>query len=144
ALCSLCKPYPPTALLQNCFFTKPRFHPAFAWVKYYPCSAYRAGRISTLSIFAASGARNQRPSRFLRRESLVAVILLMCLNTGGGTGNAARRPRLQAPRALTQQGLNNLAAFTRLLGYIQHFYPGDEAQNANWPAVAAQGVAEVE
>jgi len=68
----------------------------------------------------------------------------MCLNTGGGAGNAVRQPGSQAARALTQQGLDNLVAYTRLLGYIQHFYPGDEAQNANWPAVAAQGIAEVE
>ncbi|MCW3052849.1 MAG: family peptidase [Chthonomonadales bacterium] len=72
------------------------------------------------------------------------LILSMCLITGGGTGNAARQPGLQIPLALTQQGRDNLVAYTRLLGYIQHFYPGDEAQNANWPAVAAQGIAEVE
>jgi len=80
----------------------------------------------------------------IRRELLIVLMLSMCLNTGGGAGNAARQPGSQVPRALTQQGQDNLVAYTRLLGYIQHFYPGDEAQNANWPAVAAQGIAEAE
>ncbi len=31
------------------------------------------------------------------------------------------------PNPLTERGLNNLVAFTRLLGYVRHFHPSDEA-----------------
>lgn len=47
-------------------------------------------------------------------------------------------------RALNPRGLSNLIAFTHLLGYVQQFYPGDEAQHANWPVAAAEGIREVE
>lgn len=43
-------------------------------------------------------------------------------------------------RPLTRQGLDNLVAFTRLLGYVRHFYPGDEAAATNWDAFAVEGI----
>ncbi len=45
---------------------------------------------------------------------------------------------------LTPQGLDNLVAFTRLLGYVRHFYPGDEAAATNWDAFAVEGIRIVE
>jgi hypothetical protein len=44
-----------------------------------------------------------------------------------------------ATRPLTQRGLENLVAFTRLLGYVRHFHPSDEAANAPWDALAVEG-----
>ena len=43
-------------------------------------------------------------------------------------------------RPLTRRGLENLAAFTRLLGYVRHFYPGDEAAATDWNAFAVEGL----
>jgi hypothetical protein len=47
-------------------------------------------------------------------------------------------------RPLTRTGLSNLVAFTRLLGYVRHFYPGDEATNISWDRFAIEGVRSVE
>jgi C-terminal processing protease CtpA/Prc len=47
-------------------------------------------------------------------------------------------------RPLTGRGLDNLVAFTRLLGYVRHFHPSDEAASADWEATAIAGVREVE
>jgi C-terminal processing protease CtpA/Prc len=43
-------------------------------------------------------------------------------------------------RPLTRRGLENLVAFTRLLGYVRHFYPGDEAAATDWNSFAVEGV----
>jgi C-terminal processing protease CtpA/Prc len=53
------------------------------------------------------------------------------------TGNEPARP-------LTAQGLDNLVAFTRLLGYVRHFHPSDQAAAADWNALAIAGVRTVE
>jgi C-terminal processing protease CtpA/Prc len=47
-------------------------------------------------------------------------------------------------RPLTKQGLENLVAFTRLLGYVRHFHPSDEAAAADWHAFAVDAVRGVE
>ena len=52
--------------------------------------------------------------------------------------------RAEPPRPLTAHGLENLVAFTRLLGYVRHFHPSDEAADANWNAFAIKAVNEVE
>ena len=41
---------------------------------------------------------------------------------------------------LTKQGLENLEAFTRLLGYVRHFHPSDEAAAADWDSFAIEGI----
>ncbi|PYS26288.1 MAG: hypothetical protein DMF75_22360, partial [Acidobacteria bacterium] len=43
-------------------------------------------------------------------------------------------------RPLTKQGLENLEAFTRLLGYVRHFHPSDEAAAADWDSFAIEGI----
>jgi C-terminal processing protease CtpA/Prc len=43
-------------------------------------------------------------------------------------------------RPLSKRGLENLIAFTRLLGYVRHFYPSDEATMTDWDAFAVEGV----
>jgi hypothetical protein len=51
------------------------------------------------------------------------------------------------PRPLTAQGLTNLTALTRLLGYVRFFHPSDQVAglaNADWDALAMAGVERVE
>ncbi|QEH37715.1 Peptidase family S41 [Aquisphaera giovannonii] len=52
--------------------------------------------------------------------------------------------RAGGPRPLTPRGLDNLVAFTRLLGLVRHFHPSDEAAAADWERLAVAGVLEVE
>src|SRR6185295_10626140 len=40
--------------------------------------------------------------------------------------------RAEPPRPLTARGLENLVAFTRLLGYVRHLHPSDEGADADW------------
>ncbi|HXU32474.1 MAG TPA: hypothetical protein VN851_18050, partial [Thermoanaerobaculia bacterium] len=43
------------------------------------------------------------------------------------------------PRPVTEQGLANLTALTRLIGYVRYFHPSDQAaalSNADWDALA--------
>jgi C-terminal processing protease CtpA/Prc len=47
-------------------------------------------------------------------------------------------------RPLTRHGLENLIAFSRLLGYVRHFHPSDEAAQTDWEAFAIQGMRVVE
>jgi Peptidase family S41 len=47
-------------------------------------------------------------------------------------------------RRLSPQGLENLEAFTRLLGYVRFFHPSDQAAAANWDQVAVAGIQSVE
>jgi C-terminal processing protease CtpA/Prc len=46
--------------------------------------------------------------------------------------------------SLDGRALVNLVVFTRLLGYIQYFYPSDEATKVNWEQLAIMGVTSVE
>ena len=51
------------------------------------------------------------------------------------------------PRPLTSQGLTNLTALTRLIGYVRFFHPSDQVAglaNADWDALAMAGVERVE
>ncbi|MEA2599992.1 MAG: hypothetical protein QOF89_984 [Acidobacteriota bacterium] len=51
------------------------------------------------------------------------------------------------PRPVTEQGLTNLTALTRLIGYVRFFHPSDQAAglaNADWDALAMAGVERVE
>jgi C-terminal processing protease CtpA/Prc len=50
----------------------------------------------------------------------------------------------QPPRPLEGRGLDNLVAFTRLLGYVRYFHPSDAAADTNWNAFAIHAVKEVE
>jgi C-terminal processing protease CtpA/Prc len=43
-------------------------------------------------------------------------------------------------RPLTARGLDNLVAFTRLLGYVRFFHPSDQAAAADWGRMALAGV----
>jgi len=51
------------------------------------------------------------------------------------------------PRPLTDQGLTNLTALTRLIGYVRFFHPSDQVAglaNADWDALAMAGIERVE
>ncbi|HEY3242013.1 MAG TPA: S41 family peptidase, partial [Phycisphaerae bacterium] len=50
----------------------------------------------------------------------------------------------EPPHPLEGRALENLVAFTRLLGYVRHFHPSDEAAAADWDAFAIAGVRAVE
>lgn len=51
---------------------------------------------------------------------------------------------VEPARPLAPRGLENLVAFTRLLGYVRHFHPSDEAAATNWETFAIAGVRAVE
>jgi uncharacterized protein (TIGR03437 family) len=57
-----------------------------------------------------------------------------------GVADAPAEP----PRALDDAGLANLAAFAKVLGYVRHFHPSDQAAQVNWDVFAVQGVRAVE
>ncbi len=50
----------------------------------------------------------------------------------------------QLPAPLAARGVDNLAAFARLYGYVRFFHPSDQAAAADWDAVALAGVQRVE
>ena len=50
----------------------------------------------------------------------------------------------EPPRPLTPRGLENLLALTRLLGYVRHFHPSDQAAEADWADMAIRGMRGVE
>jgi C-terminal processing protease CtpA/Prc len=62
----------------------------------------------------------------------------------GDAAPAARAAPSEPARPVTERGLENLAAFTRLLGYVRYFHPSDRAAATDWNAFAAAGVRAVE
>jgi len=50
----------------------------------------------------------------------------------------------EPPRALTKRGLENVIAFTKLLGYVRHFHPSDEAAATDWGAFTVEAVRRAE
>ena len=50
----------------------------------------------------------------------------------------------QPPRALNNRAGENLVAFARLLGYVRHFHPSDEAATNDWESFAIAGVDKIE
>jgi C-terminal processing protease CtpA/Prc len=50
----------------------------------------------------------------------------------------------ESPRPLSEGGLANLIALTRLLGYVGFFHPSDQAAAADWGALAIDGVRRIE
>ncbi|HEX6041243.1 MAG TPA: hypothetical protein VFZ20_24525, partial [Longimicrobium sp.] len=50
----------------------------------------------------------------------------------------------EPPRPVTEQGLRNLVAFSRLLGYVRFYHPSDQAAATNWDTFAAAGMRAVE
>lgn len=48
------------------------------------------------------------------------------------------------PRALTQQGLGNLIALSKLYGYVRYFYPSIRSRDENWETFLARAIPRVE
>lgn len=59
-------------------------------------------------------------------------------------GEFQTAPVLEQSRPLSPRGLQNLAAYARLFGYVRHFHPSDQAAAADWDALAIAGVRGVE
>lgn len=59
-------------------------------------------------------------------------------------GIAAPAVPVAKPKAFEGRGLENLTAFTKLLGYIRHFHPSDAVEKADWNGFAMAGVTAVE
>jgi C-terminal processing protease CtpA/Prc len=53
-------------------------------------------------------------------------------------------PPPEPARPVTERGLENLVAFSRLLGYVRYFHPSDPAAATDWNAFAAAGMRAVE
>jgi hypothetical protein len=51
---------------------------------------------------------------------------------------------LEGPKAISRRGVVNLLAFARLLGYVRHFHPSDEAAQTDWDGFAVAAVRAVE
>jgi hypothetical protein len=64
----------------------------------------------------------------------------LSLEDAGATPEKAK----ESARPLAVRGLENLVAFTRLLGYVRHFHPSDAAADADWDDVAVAGVRAIE
>ncbi len=50
----------------------------------------------------------------------------------------------EPPRPIAGRGLENLVALARLIGYVRHFHPSDQAAEADWDRLAIEGVRAVE
>jgi hypothetical protein len=67
----------------------------------------------------------------------VALALAWTLPAGAAAGD-------EDARRLSPQGVENLEAFAKLLGYVRFFHPSDQAATANWDQVAIAGVQRIE
>jgi C-terminal processing protease CtpA/Prc len=80
----------------------------------------------------------------LRVRPSLAVAFALGLLAFAFLSNLAAQSPLPAgsepPRPLTARGLDNLVAFTRLLGYVRFFHPSDQAAAADWDKMALAGV----
>ncbi|MBI4902606.1 MAG: hypothetical protein HY820_03160 [Acidobacteria bacterium] len=59
------------------------------------------------------------------------------------TGTVRSDPA-EAPRPLSESGLENLAAFARLAGYVRYFHPSDQAATIDWNTFLIDGTRKVE
>jgi hypothetical protein len=81
------------------------------------------------------------------KKPFALALLLGGLLLGPVAAKSAAAAGDVPPRPLTDQGLTNLTALTRLIGYVRFFHPSDQAAgltNADWNALAMAGVERVE
>ena len=74
-------------------------------------------------------------------EKLACLVLLVVLYVFSAAPLRAAAGN-EAPRRLSPRGLENLEAFSRLLGYVRFLHPSDQAAAADWDRVAIAGVQE--
>ena len=76
---------------------------------------------------------------------LILLLVLPCLLASlAGAAPPAPDSGNEPARPLTGRGLDNLVAFSRLLGYVRYFHPSDEGAAADWGGLAIAGVQRVE
>lgn len=68
---------------------------------------------------------------------LTSGLLLCVALTGCSDGKTTSTA---PPKALTPMALDNLTAFTKLLGYVRHFHPSDAVEKVNWDSFAIASV----
>ena len=79
------------------------------------------------------------------KAMLLALLIALVAPELAGIGRAAGNEGLeQGPRPLEGRALDNLVAFTKLLGYVRYFHPSDEAIRTDWNAFAIHGVQAIE
>jgi C-terminal processing protease CtpA/Prc len=61
-----------------------------------------------------------------------------------GSPDGKDAPPAGSSKPLSARGLDNLVAYSKLLGYIRHFHPSNAVAKADWNAVAIAGVPEIE
>lgn len=74
------------------------------------------------------------------------VILFVCVSIAMTACGAAPPSPVPTSRSsgLSDRQLDNLVAFTRLLGYVQYFHPSDQANDTDWNQFSVQGLAVTE
>src|SRR5262249_26708277 len=87
----------------------------------------------------------------LGRIALLASCLMTVVSLAGPALAEApddcRHTAAQVPetaRPLTEAGRRNVIAFARLLGYVRHFHPSDQAAAADWDRLAIEGMRPIE
>ena len=81
--------------------------------------------------------------RIVSLTMLLGVLgLLVGTSLQGQLGVA--RAGLEDSDPLTPRGLENIVAFTRLLGYVRYFHPSDQAATTNWDRFTVEGIRAVE
>lgn len=76
----------------------------------------------------------------MKRRALSATALFLLLLPLQLLAQAPAPAGVEPARPLTDRGLDNLVAFTRLLGYVRFFHPSDQAAEADWDKLALAGV----
>lgn len=100
----------------------------------------RVGRRFAERIRRLSRMPNLEPYRRL----LAALLLAACTLAAAAQAGAPTGPSGDDDRALTDRGLANLTALTRLAGVVRWFHPSDESAAADWPRVLIDAVPRVE
>ncbi len=75
----------------------------------------------------------RRPHRLV---PLAAVLIAWIV---GGAASLA-----EPPQPLTERGLANLEALTRVVGYVRHYSPADEAAGVDWDRFVVDAIARIE
>ena len=86
-------------------------------------------------------------ARVSRRSLLLTALMTTCapfITSARAQGTAVAATAAESARKLTDEGLRNLIAFTRLLGYVRHFHPSDQAAAADWEVFAIEGMRRIE
>jgi hypothetical protein len=81
----------------------------------------------------------------ITRLAAVPLLLLAALAPGLAANQAGSDTApAGAAQPLGDRALMNVVAFARLLGYVRHFHPSDEAAQTDWNAFAVEGMRAVE